>query len=84
MAFRQTVTYNNGLVIPNCYQRVEGVMLPNKNKVAFVLNDYVDPQKDKVFGKAYECNYDLNGGNPIAQAYEHLKTLPEFANAIDC
>lgn len=27
---------------------------------------------------------DLNGFNPIKQAYEYLKTLPEFATAIDC
>ena len=27
---------------------------------------------------------DLSGGNFIAQAYEHLKTLPAFAGAIDC
>lgn len=26
----------------------------------------------------------LEGQNFIAQAYEHLKTLPEFAGAIDC
>lgn len=27
---------------------------------------------------------DLDGPNPIKQAYEHLKTLPEFADAVDC
>lgn len=27
---------------------------------------------------------DMNGGNFIAQAYAHLKTLPEFADATDC
>jgi len=27
---------------------------------------------------------DLDGPNPIKQAYLHLKTLPEFADAIDC
>ena len=27
---------------------------------------------------------DLNGVNFIAQAYEHLKTLPEFEGATDC
>jgi len=25
-----------------------------------------------------------NSNNFIAQAYEHLKTLPEFSNALDC
>jgi hypothetical protein len=27
---------------------------------------------------------DMNGANFIKQAYEHLKTLPEFAGATDC
>lgn len=27
---------------------------------------------------------DLEGSNPIKQAYLHLKTLPEFADAVDC
>jgi hypothetical protein len=27
---------------------------------------------------------NLNGENFIAQAYRHLKTLPEFAGATDC
>jgi hypothetical protein len=32
--------------------------------------------------RAFKIN--LNGKNFIAQAYDHLKTLPEFAGAIDC
>ena len=29
-------------------------------------------------------NVDLTGGNFIKQAYQHLKNLPEFDNAVDC
>lgn len=32
----------------------------------------------------YGCAVDLEGNNQIRQAYLHLKTLPEFANATDC
>lgn len=28
--------------------------------------------------------YDIDGPNPIAQAYEHVKVLPEFSAAVDC
>ena len=43
-------------------------------------------QKDgqKIDAKIYQFAPDLNGGNFIKQAYEHLKTLPEFAGATDC
>jgi hypothetical protein len=32
----------------------------------------------------YRFNPTLDGKNFIAQAYEYLKTLPEFSGAIDC
>lgn len=31
-----------------------------------------------------ESPYSLDGGNPVEQAYEHLKSLPAFDGAIDC
>ena len=34
--------------------------------------------------RAYEFSINLSGENFIAQAYAHLKTLPEFADAVDC
>jgi hypothetical protein len=37
-----------------------------------------------VFYKNYSFSPDMNGANFIAQAYMHLKTLPEFAGATDC
>lgn len=39
---------------------------------------------DISFSKGYGFALDLNGGNPIKQCYDHLKTLPEFAGAVDC
>jgi hypothetical protein len=38
---------------------------------------------DVVSSSVYEFAPDLNGPNFIEQAYEHLKTLPEFAGAAD-
>lgn len=32
----------------------------------------------------YAAPYDLGGVNPFDQAYEYLKTLPEFEGCIDC
>lgn len=34
--------------------------------------------------QSFRFSLDLNGANFIRQAYEHLKTLPEFAGATDC
>jgi hypothetical protein len=32
----------------------------------------------------YSFEYKLEGSNPIAQAYNHLKSLTEFSGATDC
>ena len=37
-----------------------------------------------VDARQYFSSLDLNGFNPIKQAYDYLKTLPEFAGATDC
>lgn len=38
------------------------------------------------FSKTEDFSFllDLEGPNPIKQAYLHLKSLPEFADATDC
>ena len=37
-----------------------------------------------ILNQTFQFPLDINGPNPIKQAYLHLKTLPEFANATDC
>ncbi len=32
----------------------------------------------------YVTSYNIDGENPFKQAYEYIKTLPEYADAIDC
>jgi len=63
----------------NCYIKVEAVSGGKDNAVASVLfkSDTVS------FTKTYEFVPNMNGSNFIKQAYEHLKTLPEFSSAED-
>jgi hypothetical protein len=35
-------------------------------------------------GGTYTFKPNMDGANFIKQAYDHLKTLPEFTNAQDC
>lgn len=39
---------------------------------------------EKTMGKSFNFSPNMDGRNFIAQAYEYLKTLPEFAGATDC
>jgi hypothetical protein len=84
MALTANIETNEGVVVRNAYCRVEQIAI-TKTHISFVVKSYVDPEKfKKFFEKSYVCNYDLSGANAIAQAYGHLKTLPEFTGASDC
>jgi hypothetical protein len=86
MALQKNFESAHGIELNSAYHRVENVMLIDKTKMSFNVRAYVNneakflPLKDS----GHTCNYEINGLNPIKQAYEYLKTLPEFAGATDC
>lgn len=84
MALKKSVESIYGFVVDEAYHRVESVALQGKDKIYFCLKSYAKVENPSFGEKSYSCDYDLIGANPIKQAYAHLKTLPEFAGAIDC
>ena len=64
------------------YVKVAGIY-GTKNEVTANVNFKGD---NVSFDKRYQVpvSVDTNSSNFIAQVYEHLKTLPEFAGAVDC
>lgn len=83
MALQHTSTTASGIEIQTAYSRVESVRLASKEKLEFSLRSYVRPDLPFFMEAFYACAYDIAGDNPFKQAYEHLKTLPEFADAAD-
>ena len=84
MALKKSVTTVHGLDVADAYHRVEGLSFESKDKIKFQVPASVDGIKPHFSDDAYSCAYDLNGDNPIKQAYGHLKTLSEFSGAVDC
>ena len=85
MALSKTQTTPYGFLAKDSYLRVEGIRLETKTNLVFRVRSYKDDSGVSHFADVeYSCAYDLEGTNPIAQAYEHLKTLPEFNDAEDC
>lgn len=85
MALSQTIKTDWGISVPESYCRVEAVSLVDKESIAFRLRCYTAPADVPFFTERIEsCDYILDGPNPIEQAYLHLKSLPEFADATDC
>lgn len=85
MAILKTVQTAFGIEIKDAHHRVENVALVAKNKMTFQVRSRVDATQQVIFDEThFECSYDINGENPIAQAYAYLKTLEQFVDAVDC
>lgn len=84
MALKKTVKTPHGITVVDAYHRVEGVVIDGKNAIKFQVRSSVDGVLPHFLDVQHECVYDIDGKNPIAQAYAHLKTLPEFSDAVDC
>jgi hypothetical protein len=84
MALLKTISTIHGFEVVNAYHRVEGISIESKNNIRFYVRSYKNTGLPFFDEKVVSAAYNLDGKNPIAQAYEHLKTLPEFAGATDC
>lgn len=84
MAFKKSVQTPFGVNVQDAYHRVEGVQFVAKDQIKFRVRASVDGVLPHFADVGYECVYDIVGENPIKQAYEYVKTLPEFADAVDC
>ena len=84
MALKHTMVSPHGFTATDAYVRVECVSLVTKSQMSFRARSYIAPGMPSFSDSEHTCDYDLNGANPIAQAYIHLKSLPEFAGATDC
>jgi hypothetical protein len=85
MALQLTTTTPQGFIATDAYHRVEHICLQNKNSIVFMLSSYKNNEESTSFNsERHSCDYDINGENPIKQAYLHLKSFPEFTDAVDC
>ena len=55
-----------------------------KDAMKTVVSFTQESTNQPIGSRDYEFILDLDGPNPIKQAYLHLKSLPEFADAVDC
>lgn len=84
MALKKTTISSHGFEAVDAYHRVEDVSLSGKDGIYFHVRSYKEVDLPFFHEQIFSAPYDLNGENPIKQAYKHIKTLPEFAGATDC
>lgn len=74
-----------GIQVNDAIVRIEMLtLLSAKNSMEVVLQFRADEYSPPFKGESFSAPYELEGENPFAQAYAHLKTLQEFAGATDC
>ena len=90
MAIKKTISFTpDGFSTPATLQDAYCKVVQingDKTKITFdvVCFNKTDDSIIPAVKKQYSFAPDINGVNFIAQAYNHLKTLPEFAGATDC
>jgi hypothetical protein len=84
MALLKTVSTVHGFQALDAYHRVDAVSIVGKDSINFYLRSYKEADKPFFAEQLLSADYSLNGENPIKQAYLHVKTLTQFADAIDC
>jgi hypothetical protein len=88
MAIKQNIIetkngFGGQLIVPDAYWRVANIS-GTKERVKAVVTASASKESQILRMCEYEFVPSLEGVNFISQAYEHLKTLPEFAGAVDC
>jgi hypothetical protein len=84
MALMKDIVTASGISVPNSYIRVESIAMARKDSMTYVARAYVNASAlVPVMEWANSCAHGMDK-NILMQSYLHLKTLPEFANAVDC
>ena len=83
MAISKNVELENGIKVEAAYIKVDTLSV-TKDSINCVIRKYVDVNKQAFDSEIITAPYTLDGANPFIQAYEYIKSLPEYTDAIDC
>ena len=78
----QLSTDKFGVTFATAYHKVENTSV-SKAGVIILVNVYNVANGEIMDSSNFTMDYDANGGEPLTQAYNYLKTLPEYAGATD-
>jgi len=82
MALQKTITFK-GITVSGAYIKIQSFS-GSKELLKFDVATHSRSGEQTLTVASFEMPYSIDGSNPIKQAYEYLKTLPEFAGAVDC
>ena len=83
--FQAEDNFGKVVTLTDAYFRVSQVS--GDKSLMHVSIEVLNSEKDRLLmqrSASFTPSVDSGAANFIAQAYEHLKSLPEFADAVDC
>jgi hypothetical protein len=84
MALKKTVVTPQGFEAIDAYIVCESLRVVSKKELDLQLNYYKEKGLLSFYSVYHVAPYNIDGPNPFQQAYEYLKTLPEFLDSADC
>lgn len=97
MAIKKSFTTDAMVFVEDAYHRIENIMHPSKTKMVFQVRSYIMKSvefddgtiatvpHDVFFSeRSVTCSFQIGEIDAWHQAYAHLKTMPEFIDAVDC
>ena len=75
--------FGDNVLFDKAYIKVDSLN-GNKEQMRAYVSTYKKENEQLISRKNYCFTPNLNDKNFIAQAYDYIKTLPEFAGATDC
>lgn len=83
MALQKNTVLPSGIDVQAAYFRVCNVSIENKVRLNFTVKGYKDTTLPNFTEQVFSTGYNINGENPIKQAYIYLKSTPEFSGSED-
>ncbi|WP_448144623.1 hypothetical protein [Pseudomonas silesiensis] len=84
MALRKSIEFK-GIAVVDAYIKIATTSIPFGNDRLEVYVHYMaSPEAPPFNTEGFQFAYDIEGENPIKQAYEQMKALEAFAGAEDC
>jgi hypothetical protein len=84
MALSLTIQQETGIKVQDAYIQVASALVHKNQTATACYLTFADTKKLPFNSMEVTYPYDLEGPNPIKQAYLYLKSLPEFEGAEDC
>ncbi|WP_259902549.1 hypothetical protein, partial [Klebsiella pneumoniae] len=83
MALKMTFNFNGVTVVDGVLNVIMPSISTDQTTLSFGLAYRVSESDPLLNSETYSCPYDLTGADPFAQAYNYIKSLSQFNDAVE-